>query len=70
MEISPDWTDAERLSAMALLAQRIKDLANSSNLDARRFIWNCADTLVLLAVQSAAFLEANRTQILNDMYGT
>ena len=68
MDISPDWTDAERLRAVALLAQRIKDLASTFNPDARRFIWHCADTAVVIAVQSAAFLEANRTQILNDIH--
>lgn len=70
IDLDSQWTDEARLKALALLGQRMKDLTRDFNPNARRLIYNCADTTTQVATQSAAFLEAKRTQILNDIHGT
>lgn len=67
VEISPDWTDTERLRLIARLMRKI--LAQPKGLllpGAQRDMHRWAETAALVATHSSAFLEVNRGQILAD----
>lgn len=67
MNISPQWTDTERLQVIAILMQQIQTLAGEIRAGYLGRICQLAETAFLVATMSATFLEQNRANILRDL---
>jgi hypothetical protein len=67
MQLSPEWTDPERLSLIARLLSKIVALPPGMLSPGDRLaLHRLAETATLVATESSTFLEANRAQILAD----
>ena len=65
MGISPAWTEAERLEAIAFLAMKLQYKINKES--PRRDMWRVAARIRMLATLEPTSLEANRRMILEEL---